>query len=270
MFKKFLATALALTTFTVMGTFSASAASSKGDVDNSGTIDIKDASTLLNHINGVKSLNSSALSAADVDSNGIVDIGDVSAIINHINGVKPIGGSSSSSGRKLDALRKKYAGNYCLKTKDSNYPNYTYEYDFKGNNYYVGNFIDGSMGYYEVRATDGMTYLVNPDDKLYYADNFSFMPNNVDIIGGFADEYIKTVTNGNIVSEYYTPVDHVFVAGGQIIYHFDKNTSALKSVECKPDDPKQDLAYTQVVISIGTANTSRFAVPNLKGYTKLD
>lgn len=91
MLKKLLSTAFAVITIAVVSVISASAAASKGDVDNSGAIDVKDATLVLNHINGVKSLSSSAMKAADIDSNGNVDIQDVSAIMNHINGVSPIG-----------------------------------------------------------------------------------------------------------------------------------------------------------------------------------
>ncbi|SEH77662.1 hypothetical protein SAMN02910265_02637 [Ruminococcus flavefaciens] len=68
-----------------------------GDVSGDKNVDIEDVSMILNHINGVKALDSKQLFIANVKSydeysfrNPDVDIEDVTAIINHICGGKRI------------------------------------------------------------------------------------------------------------------------------------------------------------------------------------
>lgn len=61
-----------------------------GDVATNGEIDISDAVTLINYINGMSMLSDEQLIVADVDNEDGVDIADAVAIINHINGLSPI------------------------------------------------------------------------------------------------------------------------------------------------------------------------------------
>lgn len=61
-----------------------------GDADLSGTIDIKDAVMIIQHINGVKPLTGYAYLAANVNMDASISIEDAALVINHINGVKPL------------------------------------------------------------------------------------------------------------------------------------------------------------------------------------
>lgn len=87
MFKKVITALLALSTAASLAVISASAEYTKGDVDNSGKVDIEDVANLMNHINGVKSLSDEGLAAADLNSDSSVDIEDVVNMLNTINGV---------------------------------------------------------------------------------------------------------------------------------------------------------------------------------------
>lgn len=101
MIKRILSGAAALTMAASVFALSADAAI-LGDVDDSGNVDIEDAVTVLNHINGVKSLSDLSMNAADVNTSGSVDIEDVVAIINQINGVQIIVNNSAT----LEGLEK--------------------------------------------------------------------------------------------------------------------------------------------------------------------
>lgn len=61
-----------------------------GDVNGDGAIDIADVSQLMNHINGVKSLDEDSLLRADTDGSKTIDVSDAAKIVNHINGVKSL------------------------------------------------------------------------------------------------------------------------------------------------------------------------------------
>lgn len=87
MMKKILSSVFALTVAAGLAAVSASAEYAKGDVDNSGKVDIEDAVMMISHINGTTSLSGDMLSAADINCDGNVDIEDVVSEINTVNGV---------------------------------------------------------------------------------------------------------------------------------------------------------------------------------------
>lgn len=87
MMKKILSGVSALTLAASLAAVSASAAYAKGDVDNSGKVDIEDAVMIISHINGLNSLSGAKLAAADVNGDGTVDIEDVVTEIGTVNGV---------------------------------------------------------------------------------------------------------------------------------------------------------------------------------------
>lgn len=124
MMKKVISSILALTMAASVCALSASAM--KGDVDNSGKVDIEDVVTVINHINGVKSLSGSAMSAADVDSSGNVDIVDAVTMINTINGIAPA--SSSFEGTKYDRGTFSYyaSSDWSISTNTSGFNSLTY------------------------------------------------------------------------------------------------------------------------------------------------
>lgn len=62
-----------------------------GDINNDGSVDISDAVSIINDINGNFALSGYSMSAADVDRDGEVSIADAAAIINQINGLAPLG-----------------------------------------------------------------------------------------------------------------------------------------------------------------------------------
>lgn len=65
-----------------------------GDVSGDEKIDIDDAITVINSVNGVKAIEDNydrkVANVADDDSSGSIDIEDAVAIINHINGISPL------------------------------------------------------------------------------------------------------------------------------------------------------------------------------------
>lgn len=266
MFKKVISGIMSLTLAASVAVISASAAS-KGDVDGSGKIDIEDAVSVINHINGVKALSGSSLTAADVNGSGNVDIEDAVAIINHVNGVSAIGGGggSTTTGGKLESLRKKYGGDYTIKLKNSA-KGIEQTYIVSGNTFYTETKYDGTLNRFEVCGSDGVDYWVSVSDKTYFKVNLSTVPADCDPIGKLGVKYVKAESKGGMTYEYYTAVDYTFEGSGKIVYGFD-SSSNLKTIEFRPDS-SSETGITYDVVSVAKADKSKITKPNLSGYSE--
>lgn len=86
MLKKIISGLLALTTAASIAALSANAEHAFGDVDDSGKLDIEDVVTVINYINGLKSLSDTQVNYADTNCDGTVDILDAVSMIEYVNG----------------------------------------------------------------------------------------------------------------------------------------------------------------------------------------
>lgn len=269
MLKNILSGVMALTIAASMSVISASAAS-KGDVDGSGNIDIEDAVSVINHINGVKALTGSAASAADVNSSSGIDIEDAVAIINHVNGVSAIGGGgSSTTGGKLESLRKKYSGDYTIKLRDSEYGIIDAMYIVSGTTFYIEFKINGVIDQYVVCGSDGKEYFIYVSDKSYRVNDIDSLPADADPIGKFGQKFVKAENKGGMTYEYYQAPDYLLKGAGMIVYGFD-SSSNLKTIEieCKLDSDS-DTSVSYEVVSISKADKSKITTPDLSGFTEI-
>ena len=61
-----------------------------GDVNGNGTIEVADATLVMNHIVGSSSLIGAYLKAADINHDGYVNVADATGILSHIVGLSSI------------------------------------------------------------------------------------------------------------------------------------------------------------------------------------
>ena len=173
--------------------------------------------------------------------------------------------------RAFEQLKEKYADGY-LDTLQGHMTNSGTKYTIcvKDGKAYESSTIQGMKSYY-VYPGDGKkynvseattTYSVNEADENAWKDS--------DILFGaaldFDHAYVDASTN--VVHEYYKLDSAVAGAEGQIVYSFDGATYDLKQVVLLPDGADESSAVYFTVDSMGEADDSLLAVPDLSAYTK--
>lgn len=154
--------------------------------------------------------------------------------------------------RAFEQMKDKYEGNYLA--------NLTGQMSNNGTKYTIC-IKDGKA--YQALTVQGMkSYTVCPGDGNQWK--------SADILFGatldFDHAYIDTTTN--VVQEYYNLDSSVSGGEGQIVYGFDGATYDLKQVVLLPEGADESSAVYFTVDSIGEADDSLLAVPDLSAYTK--
>ena len=127
------------------------------------------------------------------------------------------------------------------------------------------------MKSYYVYPGDGKKYNVSEATTTYSvngADENDWKGSDI-LFGATLDfdhAYIDTTTN--VVQEYYNLDSSVSGGEGQIVYGFDGATYDLKQVVLLPEGADESSAVYFTVDSIGEADDSLLAVPDLSAYTK--
>ena len=165
--------------------------------------------------------------------------------------------------RAFEQLKEKYADGY-LVTLEGQMSNSGTKYTIcvKDGKAYESSTIQG-MKSYAVYPGDGKKYNVSEATTTYSVDDS-------DILFGaaldFDHAYIDETTN--VVHEYYKLDSAVAGAEGQIVYSFDGATYDLKQVVLLPEGADESSAVYFTVDSMGEADDSLLAVPDLSAYTK--
>lgn len=173
--------------------------------------------------------------------------------------------------RAFEQLKEKYADGY-LVTLEGQMSNSGTKYTIcvKDGKAYESSTIQGMKSYY-VYPGDGKkynvseattTYSVNGADENDWKDSDILFGATLD----FDHAYIDTTTN--VVHEYYNLDSSVSGGEGQIVYGFDGATYDLKQVVLLPEGADESSAVYFTVDSIGEADDSLLAVPDLSAYTK--
>lgn len=173
--------------------------------------------------------------------------------------------------RAFEQLKEKYADGY-LVTLEGQMSNSGTKYTIcvKDGKAYESSTIQG-MKSYAVYPGDGKLYNVSEGTTTYsIEDDDGNQWKSADILFGatldFDHAYIDTTTN--VVHEYYKLDSSVSGGEGQIVYGFDGATYDLKQVVLLPDGADESSAVYFTVDSIGEADDSLLAVPDLSAYTK--
>ena len=162
--------------------------------------------------------------------------------------------------RAFEQLKDKYEGNYLANLTGQMSNNGTkYTICIKDGKAYQALTVQG-MKSYTVCPDDGKLYNVSEGTTTYsIEDDDGNQWKSADILFGatldFDHAYIDTTTN--VVHEYY-----------KIVYGFDGATYDLKQVVLLPDGADESSAVYFTVDSIGEADDSLLAVPDLSAYTK--
>lgn len=173
--------------------------------------------------------------------------------------------------RAFEQLKEKYADGY-LVTLEGQMSNSGTKYTIcvKDGKAYESSTIQGMKSYY-VYPGDGKkynvseattTYSVNGADENDWKDSDILFGATLD----FDHAYVDSSTN--VVHEYYKLDSAVAGAEGQIVYGFDGATYDLKQVVLLPEGADESSAVYFTVDSIGEADDSLLAVPDLSAYTK--
>ena len=173
--------------------------------------------------------------------------------------------------RAFEQLKEKYADGY-LVTLEGQMSNSGTKYTIcvKDGKAYESSTIQGMKSYY-VYPGDGKkynvseattTYSVNGADENDWKDSDILFGATLD----FDHAYIDTTTN--VVHEYYNLDSSVSGGEGQIVYGFDGATYDLKQVVLLPEGADESSAVYFTVDSMGEADDSLLAVPDLSAYTK--
>ena len=173
--------------------------------------------------------------------------------------------------RAFEQLKEKYADGY-LVTLEGQMSNSGTKYTIcvKDGKAYESSTIQGMKSYY-VYPGDGKKYNVSEATTTYSvngADENDWKDSDI-LFGAALDfdhAYIDTTTN--VVHEYYNLDSSVSGGEGQIVYGFDGATYDLKQVVMLPDGADESSAVYFTVDSIGEADDSLLAVPDLSAYTK--
>lgn len=173
--------------------------------------------------------------------------------------------------RAFEQLKEKYADGY-LVTLEGQMSNSGTKYTIcvKDGKAYESSTIQG-MKSYAVYPGDGKKYNVSEATTTYsVADADENAWKDSDILFGatldFDHAYIDTTTN--VVQEYYNLDSSVSGGEGQIVYGFDGATYDLKQVVLLPEGADESSAVYFTVDSIGEADDSLLAVPDLSAYTE--
>lgn len=173
--------------------------------------------------------------------------------------------------RAFEQMKDKYEGNYLANLTGQMSNNGTkYTICVKDGKAYESSTIQGMKSYY-VYPGDGKkynvseattTYSVNEADENAWKDS--------DILFGaaldFDHAYVDASTN--VVHEYYKLDSAVAGAEGQIVYSFDGATYDLQQIVLLPEGADESSAVYFTVDSIGEADDSLLAVPDLSAYTE--
>lgn len=173
--------------------------------------------------------------------------------------------------RAFEQLKEKYADGY-LVTLEGQMSNSgtTYTICVKDGKAYESSTIQG-MKSYAVYPGDGKVYNVSEATTTYSVDDADENAwKDSDILFGatldFDHAYVDTTTN--VVQEYYNLDSSVSGGEGQIVYGFDGATYDLKQVVLLPEGADESSAVYFTVDSIGEADDSLLAVPDLSAYTE--
>lgn len=173
--------------------------------------------------------------------------------------------------RAFEQLKEKYADGY-LVTLEGQMSNSGTKYTIcvKDGKAYESSTIQGMKSYY-VYPGDGKKYNVSEATTTYSvngADENDWKDSDI-LFGAALDfdhAYIDTTTN--VVHEYYNLDSSVSGGEGQIVYGFDGATYDLKQVVLLPEGADESSAVYFTVDSMGEADDSLLAVPDLSAYTK--
>lgn len=173
--------------------------------------------------------------------------------------------------RAFEQMKDKYEGNYLANLTGQMSNNGTkYTICIKDGKAYQALTVQG-MKSYTVCPGDGKkynvseattTYSVNGADENDWKDSDILFGATLD----FDHAYIDTTTN--VVHEYYNLDSSVSGGEGQIVYGFDGATYDLKQVVLLPEGADESSAVYFTVDSMGEADDSLLAVPDLSAYTK--
>lgn len=173
--------------------------------------------------------------------------------------------------RAFEQMKDKYEGNYLANLTGQMSNNGTkYTICIKDGKAYESSTIQGMKSYY-VYPGDGKKYNVSEATTTYSvngADENDWKDSDI-LFGAALDfdhAYIDTTTN--VVHEYYNLDSSVSGGEGQIVYGFDGATYDLKQVVLLPEGADESSAVYFTVDSIGEADDSLLAVPDLSAYTK--
>lgn len=173
--------------------------------------------------------------------------------------------------RAFEQMKDKYEGNYLANLTGQMSNNGTkYTICIKDSKAYQALTVQG-MKSYTVCPGDGKLYNVSEGTTTYSVEDFDESElKAADILFGatldFDHAYIDTTTN--VVHEYYNLDSSVSGGEGQIVYGFDGATYDLKQVVLLPEGADESSAVYFTVDSIGEADDSLLAVPDLSAYTK--
>lgn len=173
--------------------------------------------------------------------------------------------------RAFEQMKDKYEGNYLANLTGQMSNNGTkYTICIKDGKAYQALTVQG-MKSYTVCPGDGKKYNVSEATTTYSVDDADENAwKDSDILFGaaldFDHAYIDETTN--VVHEYYKLDSAVAGAEGQIVYSFDGATYDLKQVVLLPEGADESSAVYFTVDSMGEADDSLLAVPDLSAYTK--
>lgn len=173
--------------------------------------------------------------------------------------------------RAFEQMKDKYEGNYLASLTGQMTNNGTkYTICIKDGKAYQALTVQG-MKSYTVCPGDGKLYNVSEGTTTYsIEDDDGNQWKSADILFGatldFDHAYIDETTN--VVHEYYKLDSAVAGAEGQIVYSFDGATYDLKQVVLLPEGADESSAVYFTVDSMGEADDSLLAVPDLSAYTK--
>lgn len=173
--------------------------------------------------------------------------------------------------RAFEQMKDKYEGNYLANLTGQMSNNGTkYTICIKDSKAYQALTVQG-MKSYTVCPGDGKLYNVSEGTTTYSIEDFDENElKAADILFGatldFDHAYIDTTTN--VVHEYYNLDSSVSGGEGQIVYGFDGATYDLKQVVLLPEGADESSAVYFTVDSMGEADDSLLAVPDLSAYTK--
>lgn len=173
--------------------------------------------------------------------------------------------------RAFEQLKEKYADGY-LVTLEGQMSNSGTKYTIcvKDGKAYESSTIQGMKSYY-VYPGDGKKYNVSEATTTYSvngADENDWKDSDI-LFGAALDfDHAYVDASTNVVHEYYKLDSAVAGAEGQIVYGFDGATYDLQQIVLLPEGADESSAVYFTVDSMGEADDSLLAVPDLSAYTK--
>lgn len=173
--------------------------------------------------------------------------------------------------RAFEQLKEKYADGY-LVTLEGQMSNSGTKYTIcvKDGKAYESSTIQGMKSYY-VYPGDGKKYNVSEATTTYSvngADENAWKDSDILFSAALDFDHAYVDASTNVVHEYYKLDSAVAGAEGQIIYSFDGATYDLKQIVLLPEGADESNAVYFTVDSIGEADDSLLAVPDLSAYTE--